>query len=63
MCLYRVETFFGGDTYMTSITDEFIRQMLSTTRQYCIVILKAGPNRNEDGVEKIIWADNSDKEY
>src|SRR5579864_6593340 len=40
---------------MTTITDEFMRQMLSTTRQYCIVILQAGPKKNEDGVEKIIW--------
>jgi hypothetical protein len=40
---------------MTTITDEFMRQMLSKIRQYCIVILKAGPNRNMDGVEKIIW--------
>lgn len=40
---------------MTTITDEFMRQMLSRTRNYCIVILKAGPKKNEDGVEKIIW--------
>ena len=40
---------------MTTITDEFMRQRLSMTRQYCIVILKAGPKKNEDGVEKIIW--------
>ena len=40
---------------MTTITDEFMRQMISKTRQYCIVILKAGPNRHMDGVEKIIW--------
>jgi len=40
---------------MTTITDEFMRQMLSTTRQYCIVILKAGPHKHDDGVEKIIW--------
>ncbi len=40
---------------MTTITDEFMRQRISQTRQYCIVILKAGPNRNMDGVEKIIW--------
>ncbi len=40
---------------MTPITDEYMRQMLSTTRAYCIVILKAGPNRHEDGGEKIIW--------
>jgi hypothetical protein len=40
---------------MTEITDEFMREMISTTRNYSIVILKAGPKRNEDGVEKIIW--------
>ncbi len=40
---------------MTEITDDFMRQMISRTRNYCIVILKAGPNRNKAGVEKIIW--------
>lgn len=40
---------------MTTITDEYMRQIISQTRQYCIVILKAGPNRLEEGVEKIIW--------
>jgi len=40
---------------MTDITDEFMRQMISRTKNYCIVILKAGPNRSKDGVEKIIW--------
>ena len=40
---------------MIAITDEFMRQMMSTTKNYCIVILKAGPKRNADGVEKIIW--------
>ena len=44
-----------SDTYRTTITDEFMRQMISVTRQYCIVILKAGPRRNEEGVETIIW--------
>jgi hypothetical protein len=43
------------ENYMTTITDEYMRQMLSKTRPYCIVILKAGPNRHMDGVEKIIW--------
>ena len=37
------------------ITDEFMRQMLSTTRKYCIVILKAGPKKHEEGAETIIW--------
>ncbi len=40
---------------MTIITDAFMQRMISRARNYCIVILKAGPNKNEDGVEKIIW--------
>ena len=40
---------------MTTITDEQMRQMMSMTRNYCTVILKAGPNKKMDGVEKIIW--------
>ena len=40
---------------MTTITDGFMRQMISNTKNYCIVILKAGPHRNEEGAEKIIW--------
>src|SRR6266516_7587448 len=43
------------DNYKTAITDEFMRQMRSTTRQYCIVILKTGTKMNEEGVETIIW--------
>ena len=46
---------FGEDTSMAEITDEFMRQMIATTKRYSIVILKAGPKRHEDGVEKIIW--------
>lgn len=40
---------------MTEITDEFLWQMISHTKNYCVVIPKAGPNRNKTGVEKIIW--------
>lgn len=40
---------------MTTITDEFMRHMISNTKNYSIAILKAGPNRNLPGVEKIIW--------
>ncbi len=40
---------------MTTITDEFMRQMLARTRSYSVVILKAGPHKHVDGVEKIIW--------
>jgi hypothetical protein len=46
---------FLEDISVTKITDEFMRQMISATRQYCIVILKAGPHKHMDGVEKIIW--------
>ena len=44
-----------GATAMTEITDEFMTQMISRARNYCIVILKAGPNRSRPGAEKIIW--------
>jgi hypothetical protein len=44
-----------SDTYKTTITDELMRQRISATRQYCIVILKAGPSKNEEGADKIIW--------
>lgn len=40
---------------MSAITDEYMQQMLTTTRQYCIVILKAGPNKRGEGADKIIW--------
>lgn len=40
---------------MAEITDDFMRQMISRTKNYCVVILKAGPNRNKAGVERIIW--------
>ena len=48
------ETFLE-DKHMATITDEFMRQRLSATRNYCIVILHAGPNKHADGAEKIIW--------
>ena len=40
---------------MTLITDEMMWQMMSKSRNYCLVILKHGPNKQMDGVEKIIW--------
>ncbi len=40
---------------MAAITDDFMKQMIAKTKNYCVVILKAGPNRNMPGVEKIIW--------
>ncbi len=40
---------------MTAITDDFMREMLTKTKSYCVVILKAGPRRYEPGIEKILW--------
>jgi hypothetical protein len=40
---------------MTMITDEFMREMLTKTKPYCIVILKSGPKRDASDVQKIVW--------
>lgn len=40
---------------MPTITDEYMRRMLPTTRNYCVVILKAGPKKHEPDAEQIIW--------
>ncbi len=40
---------------MTLITNEDMRKKMAQTKEYCVVILKAGPNRHIPGVEKIIW--------
>jgi hypothetical protein len=40
---------------MQTITDDFMRQMLPKAKNYCIVILRAGPKSKEPGAEKIIW--------
>jgi len=40
---------------MTTITDEYMMEMRKTTKSYCAIILKAGPNFSMPGVEKIIW--------
>ncbi len=39
---------------MTTITDEFMQKMLGTTKQYCISILKAGPNSNHPDRDTIV---------
>lgn len=40
---------------MTSVTDDQMRQRIAQAREYCVVILKAGPNRHKNGVETVIW--------
>ena len=40
---------------MTSVTDDQMRQRIAQAREYCVVILKAGPNRHKNGVDTVIW--------
>jgi hypothetical protein len=40
---------------MKTITDEYMREMLPTTKTYCAMILKAGPRFQEPGADEIIW--------
>ena len=40
---------------MNIITDEYMRRHIASAKNYCVVILKAGPNINKDGAESIIW--------
>ncbi len=40
---------------MQTITDEFMRERLTQSKSYCLVILKAGPNFAMAGVREIIW--------
>jgi hypothetical protein len=40
---------------VTEISDDEMRQMLTTTRPYTVVLLKATPKRHEPGADKIVW--------
>lgn len=40
---------------MAAITDDFMKLMLTKSKNYSIVILKHGPNYGTTGFEKIIW--------
>jgi hypothetical protein len=40
---------------MATISDDFMREMIAKTKNYCLVILRATSRRHEEGVEKIIW--------
>ena len=40
---------------MTTITDEYMYEMLPKAKEYCIVLLKPGPNLNQPDIQKIIW--------
>jgi hypothetical protein len=40
---------------LPDITDDFMKQMMGTTKNYTLVILKSGPEYVVPGVEKTIW--------
>jgi hypothetical protein len=40
---------------MTTITDEYMNEMLPKTKEYSIVLLKPGTKADQAGGEKIIW--------
>ncbi len=40
---------------MAIISDDFMRQMLDTAKEYCVCILKITPKRKEPGANTIVW--------
>jgi hypothetical protein len=40
---------------MKVITDEYMKEMMTKTKEYCLVILGPGPRINMVGVEKLVW--------
>ena len=40
---------------MTTITDDYMKQMMTTVKSYVIVILKHGPNYITKGAQELIW--------
>jgi hypothetical protein len=40
---------------MAEISDDYMREMMTQTRPYTVMVLKTGPNRYMDGAQAIIW--------
>jgi len=40
---------------MANITDDYMKEMISATRTYTVVILRATDKRREPGADKIVW--------
>lgn len=40
---------------MKEITDDFMRQMMTESRDYCAVILRKGPSYGTPGADTIVW--------
>jgi hypothetical protein len=40
---------------LPDVTDDMMRERLTSTKSYTVVILKAGPNYGTPGADRIIW--------
>jgi len=40
---------------VTTISDEFMRDMLAKTKPYTLVLLRAAPRLHEPGMEAVVW--------
>lgn len=40
---------------MEPITDDYMRQMLTQTKQYTLMLLKTGPNVGREDVQQLLW--------
>lgn len=40
---------------MNEISDEYMREMISRTKEYCIVLLRSGPETNPADQKGILW--------
>ena len=40
---------------MTTISDEFMRDLLATTKPYTLVLLRATPKLHEPGMDAVVW--------
>ena len=44
-----------NDRAVSEITDDYMRQMMTTTKPYTVLILRKGPNYGADGSAAVIW--------
>jgi len=40
---------------MSSITDDYMREVIRTRRPYTLVVFRSGPKAKEPGADKVIW--------
>ncbi len=40
---------------MTTVTDDYMKEMMGKTRPYCVVVLRKTPRSNDPGSDRIVW--------